>query len=87
MISTSAKHWYLVLIFGFLFIFTGAWAIFTPVSSFIVLTIFFAVTFLVAGIFETIYAISNREANENWGWNLVGGHHRSVDWDPVGFQT
>lgn len=73
MISDTIKHWYLFLILGILFILMGIWAIFTPLSSFLALTIFFAVTFLVSGIFETIYAISNRENIDNWSWNLTGG--------------
>lgn len=68
-----AKNWYLLLILGIVFILMGVWILRTPVSSLIALTIFFAITFLVSGIFETIYAIANRKIIYNWGWNLAGG--------------
>lgn len=71
--KTPAKHWYLLLILGAIFVIMGIWILRTPVSSLIALTIFFAVTFLVSGIFETIYAIANRKITDNWGWNLAGG--------------
>lgn len=72
-VKSPAKHWYLLLILGVIFVLMGIWTLRTPVSSLIALTIFFAVTFLVSGIFETIYAVANRKIIYNWGWNLAGG--------------
>ncbi len=72
-LSRSAKQWYLLLILGLIFIAMGIWVFFTPVSSFVALSMFFAFTFLISGIFEISYAISNRKMIDNWGWNLVGG--------------
>jgi uncharacterized membrane protein HdeD (DUF308 family) len=71
--TNTAKSWYLFLVFGILFILMGIWVLVTPVSSFIALSIFFALTFLVVGILEIIYAISNGKAIDHWGWNLAGG--------------
>lgn len=45
----------------------------TPLESYITLSILFAFTFLVTGIIEIIYAISNRHIADNWGWSLAGG--------------
>ncbi len=72
-LRNSAKHWYLILILGLVFIAMGILVLLTPVSSLIALSIFFAVTFFISGLFEIIYAISNRKAIDHWGWNLVGG--------------
>lgn len=71
--KNPAKHWYLLLILGVIFILMGIWIGSTPVSSLIALTIFFTATFLVSGVFETTYAIANRKTINNWGWNLAGG--------------
>jgi len=71
--KTPAKHWYLLLILGVIFILMGIWIGSTPVSSLIAQTIFFTATFLVSGVFETTYAIANRKTINNWGWNLTGG--------------
>lgn len=72
-LRSPSKNWYLLLILGLIFIVMGIWVILTPVSSFIALSVFFAVTFLVTGFSEIIYAISNRKILENWGWNLAEG--------------
>lgn len=71
--KSRSKYWYLLLLLGLIFIAMGFWVFFTPVSSFVALSIFFAFTFLISGIFEISYAISNRKTTDNWGWNLVGG--------------
>lgn len=70
---SRSKYWYLLLILGLIFIAMGFRVFFTPVSSFVALSMFFAFTFLISGIFEISYAISNRKTIDNWGWNLVGG--------------
>lgn len=38
----SAKQWYLLLILGLIFIAMGIWVFFTPVSSFVALSLFFS---------------------------------------------
>lgn len=72
-LRSNAKHWYLLLILGVVFIAMGIWVFLTPLSSLIALSIFFVVTFFISGVFEIIYAISNRKTIDNWGWNLTGG--------------
>ncbi len=72
-LKNSAKQWYLLLILGLIFIAMGVWVFLTPVSSLLALSIFFAITFLISGVFEISYAISNRKTIGHWGWNLAGG--------------
>ncbi len=69
----SAKHWYLSLILGVLFIAIGIWVLMTPLQSFITLAMFFSFTFFVNGILEIIYYLSNRNTTSNWGWGLIAG--------------
>ncbi|WP_161890588.1 HdeD family acid-resistance protein [Pontibacter russatus] len=68
-----STYWYLPLLLGILFVALGVWVIFTPLESYIALAIIFAVTFLISGILEIMYAISNRHGIHNWGWSLAVG--------------
>jgi len=72
-LQQSIKHWYLPLILGILLILAGVWVFATPLASYITLSLFFAVTFLVVGIFQIFHAVNNRNDLEGWGWYLVGG--------------
>jgi uncharacterized membrane protein HdeD (DUF308 family) len=72
-IQGIARNWYWELIMGILFIAVGVWVFMTPVSSYVALSIFFAVTFLVTGIMQISFAVSNRKHMEGWGWSLAGG--------------
>ncbi len=72
-VEKITKYWYLPLILGILFIGVGILVFFTPVASYLTLAMLFAFTFLVGGTLEIIYAVSNRDINDRWGWTLVGG--------------
>jgi uncharacterized membrane protein HdeD (DUF308 family) len=67
------KHWYLPLIIGIIFIGTGIYTFFSPVSSYLALTLLFSISFLVSGIMDTIFAITNRDRIDNWGWAIALG--------------
>lgn len=72
-IKNAVKHWYLSLIVGVLFLLFGFWILKTPLESYVTLALLFGVVFLVNGIFEIIFSISNRKEIDNWGWILAGG--------------
>jgi uncharacterized membrane protein HdeD (DUF308 family) len=72
-VQNTIKHWYLPLISGLIFIVIGIYAFTTPVKAFGALALFFALTFVVSGLAEIFYAISNKEELDNWGWALFGG--------------
>ena len=72
-IKKSIKYWYIPLILGILLILAGAWVFSTPLASYITLSLFFAVTFLVVGIFQIFHAVTNRNDLDGWGWYLIGG--------------
>jgi uncharacterized membrane protein HdeD (DUF308 family) len=72
-IKAIARRWYLELIIGVLFIAAGVWVFMTPVSSYVALSIFFAITFLVTGIMKTSIAFSSRKYVVGWGWSFAGG--------------
>ncbi len=72
-LARTVKHWYLPLIMGIVLIIMGLWVFATPVTSYIALSIIFAVTFFVTGILEIIHALGNRREIDQWGWSLAGG--------------
>ncbi len=72
-IKNSIKYWWVHLLVGILFILTGIYTFTSPLESYLALAIFFSVTFLVSGLMEIFFAISNREEMDGWGWALVMG--------------
>lgn len=72
-IKQSVKHWYLHLIVGLIFIAVGFWVFTSPIQSYAAFTILFSISFLISGIMEIFFAISNRNVLENWGWTLAMG--------------
>lgn len=70
-VKNSVKNWYLLTISGIIFVVLGIWVFTTPLESYLTLSILFSISFLVTGIGECIYAISNRKEIEGWGWNLA----------------
>lgn len=71
--ESRLKHWYLLLIFGVISIFLGILVFMTPVETFLVLSVFFSYAFMISGLLEAIYSISNRDNMSNWGWYLALG--------------
>jgi len=72
-LKKDLKYWYLPLILGIVFILLGIWIFITPVASYLTLAVLFAFTFLISGLMEVIYAISNRKHLQSWGWYLISG--------------
>ena len=67
------KNWWTLLIIGIVSLIVGMWCLFTPVSTFLALTMVFVVSFFFFGILEVIFAISNKNGMRNWGWRLAMG--------------
>jgi uncharacterized membrane protein HdeD (DUF308 family) len=72
-VKGPAKHWYLKLFLGIIFIIVGIWVLVTPVSAYIALSLLFGISFLVTGILQITYATSNRKVLAHWGWTLAIG--------------
>lgn len=69
----SVKHWYVPLLVGIIFIALGIYVFTVPVATYLTLAIFFSVSFLVSGLFETFFAATNHKSLNGWGWYLVSG--------------
>lgn len=72
-IKNTVRYWYMPLITGIIFILVGIFVFVTPLESYLTLSVFFSISFLVSGIFEVFFAVSNRKEMDNWGWFLVSG--------------
>ncbi|MFB6457026.1 HdeD family acid-resistance protein [Chitinophaga sp. Hz27] len=72
-IRSNVKYWWLYLINGIIFIIAGFIVFSNPFSSYVILSIFFAVTLFVTGIAEISFAVSNRQNMYGWGWSLASG--------------
>ena len=72
-LKSSIDHWYAPLIAGILFLVVGIYTFMTPVAAYLTLALFFSYSFLISGIMESIFSISNRNSIDNWGWTLTLG--------------
>ncbi len=71
--KTSVKYWYIPLLVGLIFVGIGVWVFATPLQAYLTLTLIFSLSFLFSGIFEIIFAVSNKRELNNWGWTLTFG--------------
>ena len=69
----KVKHWWVSLLLGLLYILIAIGLMFTPLTSYIALSVLFSIAMFASGILETIFAISNRKNIYSWGWYLAGG--------------
>lgn len=53
--------------------FLGIYTLTSPQESYLALSVLFSLTFIASGVSEIYFAISNREALDNWGWILFFG--------------
>ncbi|EGV42497.1 HdeD family acid-resistance protein [Bizionia argentinensis JUB59] len=72
-IKSTVKHWYIPLLVGIFFIIVSIVAFSSPVGSLLTLSLLFALSFLLSGISESVFALINRDRLDNWGWSLGFG--------------
>lgn len=72
-IQKTVKHWYVPLIIGVLLFILGIYILTTPLQTFGTLAVLFSLSFLISGILEIWFSLSNRKELEGWGWYLAGG--------------
>ena len=66
-IQHSVKNWWTSLLLGIVYIIVALWLMFSPVSTYVALSIIFSVSMLISGILEIIFALSNRKGVPSWG--------------------
>lgn len=70
-ISAAIKNWWVFTILGILFLLLGLYVFNNPVSAYLTLSIFFAASILVSGLFQLWFAFTNKNEIEGWGWQLA----------------
>lgn len=66
------KYWWMMLIIGLLSILFGIWIFRNPVESYLGLSIYFCIMFILIGFSEIINAFSGRR-HRAWGWGFTMG--------------
>jgi len=69
----AVKNWWISLLVGALFVIAGIMIMFTPISSYITLSILFSMFLIIAGVLEVVFAIRNKNNLSGWAWYLAGG--------------
>ncbi len=69
----AVKNWWISIIIGILSLILGFIFIYQPFDALATLVIFFVIGFFIAGIFEIVFALSNKDYITGWGWSLVIG--------------
>ncbi|MFZ4860571.1 HdeD family acid-resistance protein [Sphingobacterium sp. Mn56C] len=72
-VRSTVKNWYIPLIIGILLIVLGIYTLSNPVESYLALSLLFTWYFLLSGILEIGFAISNKDELDGWGWSLASG--------------
>jgi len=67
------KYWWVSLLIGILSIVLGIWCLVIPDATLVALTMVFIASFLLSGIMEISFAVSNRKIMPGWGFELTGG--------------
>ncbi|MGM1428829.1 HdeD family acid-resistance protein [Sphingobacterium lactis] len=67
------KYWYLPLILGILLIVCGIYVFTAPLETYVTLSVLFSISFVVSGLFDIIFSLSNRKSISGSGWYLVSG--------------
>lgn len=68
----AVKNWWVSILIGVLALVVGVLCLTTPDSTLLALSMVFVVVFLLSGILEIVFALSNRDM-QGWGWGLAGG--------------
>ncbi len=72
-VTNTINNWFIPLIVGLIFMGIGIACFFQPADAYLGLAFIFRLAFVIIGISEIVFAISNREEMKNWGWLLVFG--------------
>ena len=61
-IDKVIRHWWVVVLMGMLFILLGFWVLRTPAETFVILSIWFAITYIISGVGAIVFSLSNRDS-------------------------
>tara|TARA_B110001450_G_scaffold245933_1_gene259496 strand:+ start:389 stop:1030 length:642 start_codon:yes stop_codon:yes gene_type:complete len=73
LVNNTVKHWYIPLIVGLLFSGIGIYSMLSPLNTYKTLAMIFSFSFLLSGVSEIMFSLSNKKEIDNWGWTLTFG--------------
>ena len=73
MIKSAIKYWYIPLLVGIFFVIVSIVVFSRPTGSLLAISVLFALSFLVSGFSESIFALVNKDQLDDWGWLLAFG--------------
>ena len=73
LVKGRVKNWWISLIIGVIAIALGIWCIAAPSGTLVALSYVFIFAFLISGVAEIFFSISNRKILNGWGWYLASG--------------
>lgn len=72
-LENGIKHWCMSLVIGLMLIAVGIFVFVYPTQSYEDLAIFFSLTLLATGAFESMFALFNTKVLDTWMWHLISG--------------
>ena len=69
----ALKYWWLVLIKGIILVVLSFFIFGHPVSALVGLALYIGISLMVTGVLLVITSLSNRQADDQWGWKLAEG--------------
>lgn len=72
-VKDAVKYWWVSLLIGLIAILLSIWMFTAPTTTLYTLSYVFAFSFIISGILETCFAISNKNILHDWGWTLAAG--------------
>ena len=72
-INFGVKNWWVSLLLGLLYILIAICLMFTPLASYVALSVLFSVSMFVSGTLEILFAVTNRKNISSWGWYMAFG--------------
>lgn len=72
-INFEVKNWWVSLLLGLLYILIAICLMFTPLASYVALSVLFSVAMFVSGTLEILFAVANKKNISSWGWYLTSG--------------
>lgn len=72
-VKKAVKYWWISVLVGAIAVILGVWSLANPGTTLGVLAALFVAGFLVSGLFSIIFAVSNKDILNGWGWTLASG--------------
>ena len=69
----AVNNWWVPILIGIGLVLLGIWVFRNPAGTLMGLAWFFTIMLLISSVTSILFALTNREVLNGWGWTLVGG--------------